>query len=84
MKARLKINLTDAILFKDTYGFEKPVSGNYIFFRKDSIVDYEFSKLNVIIRNKSMTFIISQTLFNKSFITIAEERNSILEKILEK
>ena len=85
MKARLKINLTDAILFKDKYGFEKPVSQNYIFYKKESIIEYEFKDEYYIMICDALTgnIPISHSLFGEAFIKLEDERDEKIKSILK-
>lgn len=90
MKARLKINLTDAILFKDKYGFEKPVSQNYIFYKKESIIEYEFidnyskDEYYIMICDALTGNIpISHSLFGEAFIKLEDERDEKIKSILK-
>lgn len=91
MKARLKINLTDAILFRDKFGYNKPVSQDYIFYKKGSIVEYEFinnyymisdAGVKIIIPSIATDFI-SCSLFDEAFIKLEDERDEKINSILK-
>lgn len=85
LKARLKKDLTDSILFESNFGYSKPIFEGKIFFHKGKLYLYRkrepFSQF--FIKGENYETVIGESLFKKYFITLEDERDNKIKNILE-